>query len=536
MLFTNQAFNALLKTLEEPPSHVVFILATTEPHKIPLTILSRCQRYDFRRISEEDIVNRMEWIVKEENADIQPEALQLIAQIAAGGMRDALSLLDQSISRSENQVTLQDVIELTGAVDTRKIGKLIQHVAAHDIEKSLEYFNECYQSGQESQFFIEEMMNYYRDILIFKKLNSKASLKKGLTDPAFESIVKVVEVNTIFSNLEVLQNAMNKLKFHQDAQLLVEMSIIEMAQGFGQINEANELQNLKAEVEQLKAAVFNGQTSTIIKSEPSETASPIETNTREDDISEEMDLNKESLNPLNISLNEIIKDVNQIVQEQVDSVELGTTPFEDSVEPDAVDIFTEAPENYQTFKDEYPEIEDHQPDFISTAVEKREEWVQVIEDEMDSKVVETQEEVLPFNESEEGNTLQNEDVFEDVVDESSDVLLSDDEEEVLELLNSCTKNHKLAFKESHELLMNTIKDTNISTYSLYREFDIKGINDTHVVMSHEEGLKVKLLNKVKNKAIVESCFEEIYGRKLSIAPVTKATWDRIYTEYLNRRK
>ena len=146
--------------MEEPPSHVVFILATTEPHKIPLTILSRCQRYDFRRISEEDIVNRMGWIVKEENADVQPEALQLIAQIAAGGMRDALSLLDQSISRSENQVTLQDVIELTGAVDTRKIGKLIQHVAAHDIEKSLEYFNECYQSGQESQFFIEEMLNY----------------------------------------------------------------------------------------------------------------------------------------------------------------------------------------------------------------------------------------------------------------------------------------------------------------------------------------------------------------------------------------
>lgn len=230
-MLTTQAFNALLKTLEEPPSHAVFILATTEPHKIPLTILSRCQRYDFRRIAQEDIISRMEKIVEMEQAVVEPQALQLIAQIAAGGMRDALSLLDQAISNAKGPVTLQSVIDLTGAVDTRKIGTLIQLIASNSVEKSLEHFNVCFQSGNEPKFFIEEMMIYLRDILLYEKLGSKATLRKGLTDPSFHQIAAGISTEKVYSYLDLLQETMAKMKFHHDIQLLMEMTIVKMIHG-----------------------------------------------------------------------------------------------------------------------------------------------------------------------------------------------------------------------------------------------------------------------------------------------------------------
>ena len=253
-MLTTQAFNALLKTLEEPPAHAVFILATTEPHKIPLTILSRCQRYDYRRIAQEDLVSRMKTIVEAEKAEVEGEALQLIAQIAAGGMRDALSLLDQAISHATGKVTLQNVINLTGAVDTRKIGKLIQLVSKKDIPGALEHFNLCFQSGQEPKFFVEEMMIYYRDILLFEKLGEKATLKKGVTDPSFKEVARSTNATLIFHNLSILQETMGKLKFHHDAQMLVEMAIVQMANE-KQEDLRVELMNLKKEVEQLKHGV-----------------------------------------------------------------------------------------------------------------------------------------------------------------------------------------------------------------------------------------------------------------------------------------
>src|SRR5699024_1470909 len=115
MISTN-AFNALLKTLEEPPAHVIFILATTEPHKLPLTIISRCQRFDFKPIGSKVIKERMQTIVQAEDIEVAEEALETIALTAEGGMRDALSLLDQTISYSEDQVTLDDVLAVTGGV------------------------------------------------------------------------------------------------------------------------------------------------------------------------------------------------------------------------------------------------------------------------------------------------------------------------------------------------------------------------------------------------------------------------------------
>src|SRR5690554_3330279 len=123
-MLSTGAFNALLKTLEEPPRHVIFILATTEPHKIPLTIISRCQRFDFKRISKKALLERLTYITEQQGIVIQPEALQLIAQVAAGGLRDALSILDQVVSFAAGEVTLEDCLAVTGSVAQEALSEL----------------------------------------------------------------------------------------------------------------------------------------------------------------------------------------------------------------------------------------------------------------------------------------------------------------------------------------------------------------------------------------------------------------------------
>lgn len=253
-MLTTQAFNAFLTTLEEPPSHVRFILATTEVHKIPATILSRCQRFDFRRISNRNIVDRLTYILNAEGRKADVEALELIAQVSAGGMRDAISLLDQSLSRKDNTtdtVTLDDVLSLTGSVDVRVIGKLISLIAEGNIEGALNHFNQCFENGKEPKFFVEEMLIYLRDILVFKKLGANATLKKGSTDTNFQTIANAVSVDNIYVYLDELQRSLSEMKFHHDLQLLIEMTIIRM------IN--NERSSLQAQIDELRQMISSGK-------------------------------------------------------------------------------------------------------------------------------------------------------------------------------------------------------------------------------------------------------------------------------------
>ncbi|MBM7607270.1 DNA polymerase III subunit gamma/tau [Lysinibacillus composti] len=252
-MLTSQAFNAFLKTLEEPPAHAIFILATTEVHKLPATILSRCQRFDFRRISNNAIVDRLKYVLEQEGRVAEDTALNLIAQVSAGGMRDSLSLLDQALSRKENAnhpVSLSDVLALTGAVDVRVIGQLIALIAEKKTEEALTHFNQCFESGKEPKFFIEELMIYLRDILVFKKLGANATLKKGYTDENFRAVAERVSVEKIYVYLEELQQTLSNSKFHHDLQLLMEMTIIRMING--------EQASLQEQINELRAMIQNG--------------------------------------------------------------------------------------------------------------------------------------------------------------------------------------------------------------------------------------------------------------------------------------
>ena len=162
------AFNALLKIIEEPPEHLLFILATTELHKVPATILSRCQRFSFRRLLPEDIADRLNYIAYQERIDLEPAAAAFLARLADGGMRDAVSLLDQCASASTGTVTTDSVCQTIGLAGNRKTAEMMQAIAAHDAAKALTIFNEQYAQGKDLAAMLDELCSVARDLLVLR--------------------------------------------------------------------------------------------------------------------------------------------------------------------------------------------------------------------------------------------------------------------------------------------------------------------------------------------------------------------------------
>ena len=162
------AFNALLKIIEEPPEHLLFILATTELHKVPATILSRCQRFSFRRISQEDIASRLQYVAYQENIDLDDSAARVLARLADGGMRDGLSLLDQCASATTGELTAQRVYTCLGIAGIQQCGKLMEHIANHDTGKALALLNTFYVEGKDMGALLDEMACLTRDFMVLK--------------------------------------------------------------------------------------------------------------------------------------------------------------------------------------------------------------------------------------------------------------------------------------------------------------------------------------------------------------------------------
>jgi len=167
-MLTREAFNALLKTLEEPPPHILFIFATTEPHKIPATILSRCQRYDFKRIPLREVTESLKRIVEEEKIQINPRGLLSIAQESEGSMRDAQSLLDQVISYSGENIRDEDIVEVLGLIDRKVLNDTIDAIASKDIERCMEIVEQVYHFGYDLQYFCRELLQYLRNLILIK--------------------------------------------------------------------------------------------------------------------------------------------------------------------------------------------------------------------------------------------------------------------------------------------------------------------------------------------------------------------------------
>jgi len=225
------AFNALLKTLEEPPKHVIFILATTEPHKIPLTIISRCQRFDFRRITSQSIVNRMKLIVEQSGVNCEEKALQMIARAADGGMRDALSLLDQAISYSNEIVTVDDALTVTGAVSQGFLNRLSKAILDADTVTGLQALDELLLAGKDSNRFIEDFIFFYRDMLLYKTApNLEESLERVLLDDEFRNLAESYKNEHIYELINVLNKTQQDMRWTNHPRIFLEVAIVKLCQ------------------------------------------------------------------------------------------------------------------------------------------------------------------------------------------------------------------------------------------------------------------------------------------------------------------
>lgn len=228
-MLSTGAFNALLKTLEEPPQNVIFILATTEPHKIPLTIISRTQRFDFKRISTQDIAEHMAYILQQINLPYEEQALYVIARAAEGGMRDALSILDQTISFADGKVTLADAMQVTGSLTYEMMDHYISSCTAGDVEQALETLESIFASGKEARRFLEDLLLYCRDLLMFQQAPKLLAEKVGTLTDAFKNLATTTEAEKIYQMIQILSETQNEIRFTNNANIYLEVATVKLA-------------------------------------------------------------------------------------------------------------------------------------------------------------------------------------------------------------------------------------------------------------------------------------------------------------------
>lgn len=226
------AFNALLKTLEEPPSYVIFILATTEAHKIPVTILSRCQRYDFKRISIDVIADRIRELADKEQVEIEEKAVRYMAKAADGAMRDALSLMDRCIAFYMGEtLTYDKVLEVLGAVDTAVFGELLRCIIADDTVGAIEKLEEVIMSGRDLTQFITDFTWYIRNLLLVMTSDDEAQNIVDVTTEQLEALKEEgakTDPETLMRYIRILSELSNQMKFATSKRVLAEVAIVKL--------------------------------------------------------------------------------------------------------------------------------------------------------------------------------------------------------------------------------------------------------------------------------------------------------------------
>ncbi|MFI2859171.1 DNA polymerase III subunit gamma/tau [Paenibacillus sp. JSM ZJ436] len=228
-MLTTEAFNALLKTLEEPPEHVMFILATTEPHKLPATIISRCQRFDFRRVSLEEQKERLAQISKEEGITADAEALQYIARLSDGGMRDALSILDQIASFTGGHVSYQQVMEMTGGMASEQFGRLARAVRNNEPGAVLEQVEQLMQEGKSADKCMENLLYYFRDLLMIKMVPQADQMTDRILNPEdFKEMADAFSKEELFAVIDTLNRYQSDMKYASQPQTLFEVALLKL--------------------------------------------------------------------------------------------------------------------------------------------------------------------------------------------------------------------------------------------------------------------------------------------------------------------
>ncbi|MBZ4665157.1 MAG: polymerase subunit gamma and tau [Mahella sp.] len=249
-MLSTGAFNALLKTLEEPPQHVIFILATTEPHRLPATILSRCQRYDFRRIGEQDMVERMRVILAAMEMHAEDEALRLIARSAQGAMRDALSMLDQALSFCDGNIGYADVLDMLGASGTDFIAGLIDAVIAGDDGGALSSIDQAVEQGRDLTALVREIAWYVRDLMIVKSCRQPETMIWASQHQMdiYKAQADKIDEQKLVAYMDILSVTDNQLRFAAQPRITVEMMVIKLCH----LREASSMDAIVARMDMLE--------------------------------------------------------------------------------------------------------------------------------------------------------------------------------------------------------------------------------------------------------------------------------------------
>lgn len=281
-MLSSGAFNALLKTLEEPPQHAIFILATTEPQKLPETIISRCQRFDFKTLTVNEISKKIRNICSAENVEITEEAVNGISESAEGALRDALTILDQAISYSDEKVTIEDVNLVTGNLSYDRLINLASFFDVGNINGALEEVNQLIDMGKEASKLVSSLLQFYRDILLYKNVDSVMYSKYIFEKEKFKQIANSTSEARIFYYIDILSDVQIKMRYSTTPRTYLEIAIIKM------INTTNNDLDFVKRIDELEKSVAN------IK------------------VGEPGSVNDEKLNLLEIRLNKVVSELNKL--------------------------------------------------------------------------------------------------------------------------------------------------------------------------------------------------------------------------------
>lgn len=316
-MLSTGAFNALLKTLEEPPKHVIFILATTEPQKLPATIISRCQRFDFKPLGTYEISLQLKYVCEKEEAAITEDAINAIAEAAEGGMRDALSILDQVISYGNKDINIEDVNTITGTISFDKMNLLMNYIESKNINFALETINDFLYTGKEASKIISAMLVYCRDILLYISVGSKNTNKYIFEKEKFQELALKIPTQKVLYYIDVLCDVQNKIKTSTTPSVYLEIAIIKMC------NVTDSQIDVLKRMNELEAKLESGEYTTTIQNGENVQQAPVD--------SEKLSMLDTKINQVVTEFNKLelhklaqrIDDLGQIVANRLNSEEQG---------------------------------------------------------------------------------------------------------------------------------------------------------------------------------------------------------------------
>ena len=247
-MLTTAAFNALLKTLEAPPAHVIFILATTEIHKIPSTILSRCQRFEFKNLSQQQLVERLKYISKTENIDIEDKAIEKIATLAKGGLRDAISILDQ-VSNYSEKITLNNILEVTSSIGENEILEFYKKLILGDINGSLLMYNNFVEQAKDTKLLLNDLINITRDVIIYKNLKDRAYT--GYNIEQLDDAIGTISFDYFYEIIEYLSQTEQYIRFSTEYMSYMQICIVKIC------SKEKNIQPERQEVFTRESSVYN---------------------------------------------------------------------------------------------------------------------------------------------------------------------------------------------------------------------------------------------------------------------------------------